>query len=169
MDLSSSAMIPFLSHSSINTGHPACLSFTFQICALSVVFSASPRALHCGKVDFHHSYCESVHSSCPCLLHHFQSLFKACWSSLQASMLDDISSHGQPFFFGVSSCHIEFLSAPKFSVSRQVSQYLATTPEFSVVIPYCDEPPIVVFHRVDLLLHQNFPSHLTTASVDSCG
>jgi hypothetical protein len=64
MDLSSSAMIPSLARSSINTGHPACFSFTFRICALSVVFSASPGSFRCGKVDFHRLYCESVHSSC---------------------------------------------------------------------------------------------------------
>jgi hypothetical protein len=63
MDLSSSAMIPFLTHSSINNGHPECLSFTFWICALSVVFSASHGALCCGKVDFHRFYYECVHSS----------------------------------------------------------------------------------------------------------
>jgi hypothetical protein len=64
MDLSSSSMIPFLTHSSINTGHLACLSFTFWICALSMVFSGSPEARRCVKYDFHHSYCKSVDSSC---------------------------------------------------------------------------------------------------------
>jgi hypothetical protein len=39
------------------------LDHTFWICALSVVFSASPGALRCGKDDCHCLYCESVHSS----------------------------------------------------------------------------------------------------------
>jgi hypothetical protein len=78
MDLSSSSMIPSLTHSIINTSHPVCFSFTIRVCALSVIFPASPGSFRCGKVDCHQLCCESVHSILSRLLH-FQSWFEACW------------------------------------------------------------------------------------------
>jgi hypothetical protein len=157
MDLSPSSMIPFLIYSSINTGHPACLSFTFQICALSMVFSAIFRALRYVKFDCHWSYYKSIDSSLPCLLHHFHSLLKFYWILLQTSVLDVISSRSQTFFLGISSCCADFLTAPKFPVSRQVSQNFSTAPssstvlKFSVTIPYRNESLVVVFQHAKFL------------------
>jgi hypothetical protein len=117
MDLSSSTMIPFLTRSSINIGHPACLSFTFRICALSVVFSASPRALRCGKVDCHHSYCESIHSSCWVSFIIFSHCLNLVGVHCKLACWTIFPSRGQPFFFGISSCRAEFIFIPKLSVS----------------------------------------------------
>jgi hypothetical protein len=136
-------MISFLICSSINTGQPTCISFTFKICALSIVFSASSGALCCVKVVCHWLYCKSVDLVFPRLLHCFQSLLKVFWSLLKTSVLDVISSRSQPFSFGISSCHANFLTASIFPVSHQnflsyfaTMPIFSTTPEFSVILCY---------------------------------
>jgi hypothetical protein len=164
MDLSSSTMIPFLTHSSINTGHPACFSFTFHICALSVVFSASPIALHCGKVDCHHSYCESVHSSCRvsfivfshCLNHVRVHCQLVCW----AIFLLTVSLSSLEFLPVALSffLHLNYLSQDKspntFLPRRIFPSRFPTMTRLSLLfsttsISYCAE----IFHRTLLLCH----------------
>jgi hypothetical protein len=119
MDLSSSSMIPFLTHSSINTGHPACLSFTFWICALSMVFSASSGALRCVKDDFHRSYCKSVDSSCRISFIVFNHCLKsigvrcklACWTLFLLAV--NLSSLEVPLVTLNFSLHLNSLSRDK--------------------------------------------------------
>jgi hypothetical protein len=133
MDLSSSSMIPFLIHSSINTGHPACLSFTFRICALSMVFSASSGALRCVKVDFHWSYCKSVDLIC----HRVSSIvFSHCLKSFGVRCK---LAFWMNYFFSQSAFFLwNFLLSCQPShcaeiscLMRQVSQYFATAPSSS--------------------------------------
>jgi hypothetical protein len=76
MDLSSSSMISFLIRSSIDTSHPSCLSFTFRICALSIVFPASFGSLCCVKFVCHSLYCKCVDSIFPHLLHFLSHFLK---------------------------------------------------------------------------------------------
>jgi len=155
MDLASSAMIPSLTRSIINTNHPACFSFTIWVCVFSVIFPTSPGYFHCGKVDFHQLCCEFVQSILSCLLC-FQSWFEAYWIFLWASLSGDSSSRNQYFFLRVLSYHTQLLSASEFPRSTLVSQHLATAQEFFVMLPYYDEPTFVIYHSIDLLLCQKF-------------
>jgi hypothetical protein len=104
MDLSSSSMISFLICSSINTGHPACLSFTFRICASSIVFSASSGALRYVKVVCHWSYCKSIDSILLRLLHCFQSFLKVFGARCKLAFCDELFLLAVNLFsFGISS------------------------------------------------------------------
>jgi hypothetical protein len=161
MDLSSYAMIPFLTCSTINIGHPACFSFTFWICALSVVFYLIPGALRCGKIDFHCSYCESVHSSFHVSFIIFSHCLKpvsvrcklVCWTILllvvSPSSLEFL--HVMLNFFS----RLNYLSCNK-SPSTLLSHQI-----FLSRFPTATSLPLFFFHHFDLLQHRTFPLCLT--------
>jgi hypothetical protein len=154
MDLSFSSIIPFLIRSSINTGHPACFSFTFRICVLSMIFSASSGAIHCVKADCHWSYCKSVNLISSCHLHCFQSLLKVFGGHCRLAFWMNYFFLQSTFSFGISSYRADFLTVPKFPIPRRkFPLYFATAPsfptvlEFSVSFPYRVKSPGAVCHR----------------------
>jgi hypothetical protein len=120
MDLVSSVMIPSLTHSDINSIHFACFSFTIRVYALFVVCPASPGFSRCGKDDFHQLCCKPGQSRFPHSFH-IKSWFKTYQIFPQASLSGNKSSHDHPFILRVF-----------------------VTPGFSVALPYCDMPVVII-------------------------
>jgi hypothetical protein len=120
MDSVSSVMIPSLAHSVINSSHSACISFTIRVYAFSVIFLASPESSHCKKVDCHQLCRKPGQSRLSCFFC-LKSWFGNCQSWSQASLSGDESSHDHPFILRVF-----------------------VTPKFSVALPYCDEPVVII-------------------------
>jgi len=166
MDLSSSSMISFLIYSSINIGHPPCFSITFRICVLSIVFSASSRALFCVKIVFHWSYCKSVDFILLHPLHHFHSLLKGFYRAryILSCLERVVSFHSHPSSFKITYCctesplhwasHYSLLPClvphcAEFSHRNLLShRVFPTTPKFSIPVPYRVKYPLSFFYRV---------------------
>jgi hypothetical protein len=120
MDSMSSVIIPSLTCLVINGSHSSCISFNIRIYALSVIFPASLEFSRCRKVDFHQLCCKLGQSRLPHFLR-LKSLFGSCQSWSRASLSGDKSSHGHPLILRVF-----------------------VTPKFSLVLPYCEEPVVII-------------------------
>jgi hypothetical protein len=131
MDSIFSAMIPSLVRSAINASCSACIYFTIQVYALSIIFLASPDFSHYGKFDCHQLCRKPGQSRLSCFFH-LESLLGNYRSWSQASLSRDKSSHNDPFILRV------FIM-----------------PKVYVVLPYCDEPIIII---VTTLTHSHTES-----------
>jgi hypothetical protein len=139
MDLLSFSMISFYICSSINTRHPLCLSFTFRVCALSIVFSASSGALRCVNIIFFQSLRKSILLIFLHLLHCFQPFLKVFWSSLQNIFL------GELFLLTVNllpsefpNVHVEFSHCVEiFHLTPSLPLLFTTTPSFPLRRIFC--------------------------------
>jgi hypothetical protein len=128
MDSLSFSMISLCICSSINIGHPSCLSLTFRVCASSVVFSASFGALCYVKFICCQSLCKSVVLILLHLLHCFQPLLKVFWSSLQTSFLDEL------FLLTVILLPSEFPTVvPSFPLCQNFSSQFPTAPSLPLM------------------------------------